>query len=72
MFSGKLMNALPAMVPLFVMIMRVVPSYGAIWSVCARQADPERGKTFQKKNNVLSRKLIMLCHKTIILLDFSQ
>jgi hypothetical protein len=35
-------------------IMSVVPSYGAIWSVCAHKADPERGKTIQKKTNDLS------------------
>jgi hypothetical protein len=35
-------------------IMSVVPSYGAIWGVCAHKADPERGKTIHKKNNDLS------------------
>jgi hypothetical protein len=35
-------------------IMSDVPSYGAIWGVCAHKADSERGKTFQKNNNDLS------------------
>jgi hypothetical protein len=35
-------------------IMSVVPSSGAIWSICTHKADPEKGKTFQKKNNDLS------------------
>jgi hypothetical protein len=34
--------------------MSVVPSYGAIWSVGAHKADPEKGKTIQKKINDLS------------------
>jgi hypothetical protein len=37
-------------------IKSVVPIYGAIWCICAHKAAPERGKTFQKYINVLSKK----------------
>jgi hypothetical protein len=43
-------------------IMSVAPSYGAIWSVCSHKADPERGKTIQKK--------IMICHKKACFVGF--